>query len=368
MERLLMKVNEKSKFGMRELIAIIYIVIGSKFTDMTPTMLFQTGENASWMIPIISILIMTIPLWFLYQLLKNYRDKNLVEIARRVVGSKLGFFIGVVLFVTALVSTIIDTRSYTEIIGTLYYPSSPIIALYFIYLVGAYLVAIKGISGISRVSWSIFPYVLFSVLLLIFFTFKEFVFFRTLPILGPGPEPILKESIIKVSIFAELIFFGMLYPFIKNEQSYKKGTIFGAGLSVICISCFIFLYSALFDFPTVQRVSFPFHEMARYASVGDYITNTETFYLTFWLLASIVKYSIYLYITILIFSATFKIKNQKKLFPLFSLFIFFVGLLPKNTPIIMHYREMLLHTASLLIPIIPVLLWIIAKWRGEFKR
>jgi spore germination protein KB len=282
-------------------------------------------------------------------------------------GNKIGVLVGFVFFVVALASTIVDTRGYVEIIGTLYYPNSPLLVVYFLYLLGSYLVAIRGINGISRVAWSIFPYIQFSLLLLIFFIFKELIFYRATPILGPGIGPILKEGAFKVSIFAELIFFGMLYPFIKNEQSYKKATIIGIGISLLEISLFIFLYSALFDFPTVERVSFPYHEMARYASVGDYITNTETFYLTFWLLGSIIKYAIYLYITILIFSTTFKIKNQKRLFPMFLLFIFFVGLQPRNISMVMQYREMLLHTASLLVPSIPVLLWFVAKWRGELK-
>lgn len=363
-----MKVHEKDKIGTREFSAIIIITIASKLGDMTPNILFETGKNAVWMIPTISLSVIILPTFLMFSLLNKYKDKNLIEVCIAILGKTVGTLISIVLFLIAFSATIIETRSYVEIIGTFYYPQSPVIVIYSLFLLGSVALSIKGIQGISRVSWSILPYLKVSLLMLLLLISRDVIFSRVFPIFGPGVPPVLKEGIMKNSIFGELLFFSMLYPFVKKDRVYIKSITIGAVVSLIELSIFYLFYIALFDFPMIESVTYPFHEMTRYVSVGVYITNTETFYLAFWLLGALIKYSIYIYVCIQIFSSLLGIEQYKRLYPIFGLLIFYIGLQPQNPLDIRNLKESLYTISSIALPSLPIFIWVIAKFRGVYAK
>ena len=363
-----MHIQDREKVGTREFSAIIIITIASKFSDMTPTMLAQAGENVSWMIPVISLLIMIVPLYVTFLLLRHYKDKNLIEVIMTILGKPLGLLITLVLFLTSFAANVIDTRGYIEIIGTMYYPNSPVFLIYMVFMIGTFSLAKQGFTGIARVSWSLFPYLKIPLALLLFLVSDDLIFSRLFPFLGPGIETIAKEGFLKNSIYGELIFFGMIYPYIRNVNSYKRSMIIGSSITLFELVIYYLAFNMLFDFPTIKQVTYPFHELTRYATIGDYVTNTETVYFAFWLLGSVIKYAVYLFILVLIFASMCNIKDYKKLLPLFSVLVIGVGLIPENSVELLKMRELLLNTVAFILPAIPLLLWSVAKMRGEFKR
>jgi spore germination protein KB len=91
--------------------------------------------------------------------------------------------------------------------------------------------------------------------------------------------------------------------------------------------------------------------------------------LPFWLIASFVRFSIYLYVNAILFGHLFRIRHFEYLIPSIATLIVFLGMIPESpTFTIFDLREKLLLIATPLFFFLPCLLWLVAQLKGEFKR
>ncbi|WP_070119595.1 GerAB/ArcD/ProY family transporter [Bacillus marinisedimentorum] len=357
---------DKDKIGGRELFAIIILLIGTKLSDMTASMLAQNGKNAFWMIPLISFAVFLPFLMLLLSTLKRFKNKNLVELIYHLLGKPLGMIVGLFLFLTAFSATAIDMRNYVDEVNTIYFPKSPIIVIYFIFIAACYFGAKKGFEVIGYSSFVVLPYVKLSVLFLIILALKEAIFLRVFPIFGDGIGPLLKEGVQKASIYSELIFLTMAYPSIKSIKSYHRASYIGFVTVALELALFYFIYTTIFDYESIDKLAFPFHELTKIISIGEFFPNIETLFLGFWLFAAILRFIIYLYFSVWIFGAVFNIKEFEPLLLPFAFLILTAGLVPENAIVnVLFYRDALLNTVSAPLLALPVILWLAAKWKGR---
>ena len=71
-----MKQNQEQQLGLKEYTAIAIFMIGIKANEDTPTLLYNEAINASWMIPILSGVMFSIPLLLLIKTLSLNKDMN----------------------------------------------------------------------------------------------------------------------------------------------------------------------------------------------------------------------------------------------------------------------------------------------------
>src|SRR5690606_15981489 len=106
----------------------------------------------------------------------------------------------------------------------------------------------------------------------------------------------------------------------------------------------------------VELINYPYHQIARMASVGGLSTHFESVFLGFWIVGSVLHFAIYLYLTVYLFARTFQIKTHERLLmPLIGL-VFLLGLMPENIIVMNRYRIYLLQMYSVLLVLIPLLL------------
>lgn len=358
------------KLGTRELFALITITLGIKFTDMTATLLYKETAQAAWMIPIISGAIMLVPLFCILKLVEHFKDKNLIEITYKVTGKFFGFLIGMVLFLIAYSATVIDSRSYVDIISTMYFPATSTIHLYFVLIGSSYFLANRGLLAIGRTAWITFPYVKVSLFFIIILLWNELYFGYLFPIAGYGLEKVALQGASYASITSDLLFFSILYPFFKNYKSYKKATLLGLAVSTLELVIFFVVYIAYFDFPSIEFIAYPFHEISRMVTFGRYVSHIESLFFAFWSVASLIRFAVYLYISTAIFAYTSKIKEFEPLILPFAVLTIMIGLLPENViqNVLLLRSNVVLMGTSMLLFIIPVMLLLTAKLRGEFKK
>lgn len=366
------KLNDQSngKIGGREFGAIIILTIGIKSTDITTSILYEDGYNAAWMIPIISFLFLIGPLLILLKLLKEYKTKNLIELINVILGTKIGSTIGFLLLVFGVAATVFDSRSYAEIVGKLYYPNTPTIVIYMMLLGVSFYIAKHGLETIGRVAALSFPYIKLMILLLIFLILKDVKWGRIYPISGAGWSNIIHAGFLKQSIFADIVYFSLFYPLVKNKNKYTPSGLIAFGISVFEIVVFLIIYVGIFEYPTVQRVSFHFHELIRYAEIGPYFTNLETIYFIFWIVGAFIRFAIYLYMISLLFGTIFNIKEFEPIILSIAALVLLLGLLPSNlvTNTYLYWNSYLLPVMSITIPCLIFLLWVVSKIKGGAKK
>ncbi|HLO12008.1 MAG TPA: GerAB/ArcD/ProY family transporter [Pseudoneobacillus sp.] len=356
--------QHKGKIGLREYISIVILIIGTKLADDTPAILFQKLSNAAWMVPLFNGLLAIIPIFLLFKVYSYYPNRNLMDIIQIVFGRWFGFLIVLLLWLAGLLITVLDSAIYTDIIGTMYFTKTPNPILYFILMAVSAYGAKKGLEQIGSVATSVIIYIKVSLLIALILTLKKGNLSYLFPIFGPGKWEIVKESSLKLAIFSDFLYLGALLPFIRTFKDFKKGTWISLAILIIEFPLAMIAYISIFDFQTVQLLNYPFHESIRYISLG-FLTNLETFFFPFWLVASFVRFSVYLYISAILFGWLFKIKNFEYIIPTLAAIIAVLGMIPE-TPTFM-VEAIKAKTANFFTPaffFLPLFLWVIAKLRG----
>ncbi|WP_077213452.1 GerAB/ArcD/ProY family transporter [Bacillus dakarensis] len=360
--------KKQGTLGLREFFAMTILMIGAKLSDDTPSILYDSLLNAAWMVPIISGILSAIPLYLLFKVMSKHENKNLHDINLALLGRFLGYSVSFILWLIGSFAIITDTRGYVDIISTMYFINTPPIAIYAVLMVVCAYGAKKGIQHIGSVAYVLIFYVKAVLLIAFIFAILDSSFNHIFPIWGPGQWEIVKESTQKVSIFADLLFLALIAPYLTSVKEFKKGT-WAALIFLIFELAFSFLiYVLIFDYMPVQSLNYPYHEMIRYIEVGNFLTKVETFFLPLWLIAAFVRFSAYLYLNAVLFGGLFKIKQFELAIPALATTFLFFGLLPE-TPAITTFvlRETLLNLTSPLFILMPILLWVAALVRGEFK-
>ncbi|HLS61034.1 MAG TPA: endospore germination permease [Virgibacillus sp.] len=359
--------TSQKEIGIKELIAIIIITIGIKLTDDTPAILYQKLLNSAWIAPFIFAIVSIIPIYLLIKVISTYASNNLVDVLMDLFGKQVGTFLLLVLWIILSTTIIVDSSVYAEIIGTMYFPDTPKLAIYSLLMFVSAYAGKKGIEHIGSVAWFLLPYIKFSLLMALILTISlgnlDFIF----PILGPGGWEVMKESTLKSSIYSDLIYICFLIPYMKNIRAFKKGTSFAVVILTIEMSISLFAYILLFDFETVRALNFPYQEVIRFLHIG-FLTNIEMFFFPFWLIATFIRFSIYLYMNALIFGNIFKIKDTGYIIPILATLVVTIGMIPDHaTYTLFLFRSTYFNYLTPFFILFPCLLWGIAKYKGVFR-
>ncbi|SDK23684.1 GerAB/ArcD/ProY family transporter [Sediminibacillus albus] len=361
--------KKESRLGAREGFAMITMMIGVKISNTTPSMFAQTGANAFWLMPLISMSVILPSVILLYYLLKRYKDKNLVELTEHILGKHVGKFVAFLLFVIFFTLLAIEGRSYTEQLKMLYFPESPTPFIFFIFFMIAFYGAKRGLETIGSTAWAFFFYIKASVILLAFLALREVIFARIFPIFGNGLVPLLTEGAKKASLFSDIFLLAMAYTAFDSTKKFRKGVFSGFAFVFLEMTFFFLLYCTIFDYNSIDKVAFPFHEITQYVNMGNFFTNIETFFMIFWLFAALIKYMIYLYLISWIFGAVFNIKEFEPLILPFAFFGIVAGMVPENAVINeLVFKSNFMDMITPFLIFFPFLLWVTAKFKGDLKR
>lgn len=359
--------KQQGKLGIREYVSIVILMIGAKGTESTPSMLYNQVQNAAWMVPIVSGVIIFIPFYLLIKTLAVFKEKNLFAVIQQLLGKYIGFIVCLLIFVINSSAIAADSREYSNIIGSFYFTTTPLLVIYAILLFVCAYGAKKGIQHIGSVSYLVVFYVAFSFYLALFLSIQDSNIEAIFPIWGPGKLQILKESTLRLTIFADLFILAILIPYITSYKDYRKGTWIAFVGIIIQLSIATLLFICLFD-TTLKGMAYPFHTTIRYISFGTFLTNVETLFFPIWLLSAFIRFSAFLYINAMMFGHLFKIKDFEFLIPSLSAIYLLIGMIPE-TPIdvSLGMKAILQYTAGSTYAAICIILWLVALCKGEFK-
>jgi len=357
----------EGKIGIREYVAIILLAVGTKLTDDTPTLLYSTAKNSAWMSMLLIGILTIIPMLFLIKVVSVHRDKSLHELNLHLFGKALGNILSLGMLAFGFVALVLDSATYVNIISTIYFTKTPSVALYFILMIVCGYGAKRGIEHIGSAAWITLFYLIATLALALILAFTKGNLKFLFPLWGPGATEIAKAAVSKVSIFADFYFIGIIAPVVSTFREFKKGTLIAFSIVLFEITIALIIYVMLFDFTSIEVISYPFHELILYISIG-FLKNVESIFLPFWLIAAFIRFAFYLYLVLVLFGGIFKIKEYEYLVPVMVVLIVFLGITPKNaTFTIPLLREQLLTILSPIFFILPCLMWLIAKVRGDFK-
>jgi len=358
----------KQSIGLREFIALGIIMIGIKLTDDTPIIYFKKLANSAWMAPLLSAGMIAVLLYFLISTTEKFDNQNLVDLIFTLFGKYIGWIAILYLWAALFTALIIDTAIYTDLISTMYFPNTPMFAIYFLMMVICGFGAYKGIQAIGSTAWAIFLYITVALICALLITITHGQFDFLFPFLGNGTWPVIKESLKAITIYDELLYLGILSTMLPSKKDFKKGSwiIFGVVITEITLAMISFLM--IFDYKSIQLLSYPWHEVIRYISLG-FLQNVETLFFPFWLVGLIIRFGAYLYLIVYMFGRLFNIKEFQLLVPIFSILVVFLGVIPEQPT----FTLPIIRSKLIMFTVIPtcsitVLLWVLAKFKTRGKK
>ncbi|WP_409250810.1 GerAB/ArcD/ProY family transporter [Bacillus sp. SCS-153A] len=360
--------NTVNKLKTRELTAIVLLLIAIKISDMTAVLLAQDTKNAFWMVPVISFVTILPTVLMMLHLLKKHKDQNLIGVINKTFGKYIGGFVGFIFFAISFAALTIDSRNTIDVLETIYFRESPSMILYAIFMFICVLAAWKGFQVLGSVTYLMLPYLKIAMLLLGVLMVKEVIFLRVFPLFGEGLKTLVWEGVKRASLFTELIILSMAYPSIKDKENYHKGILGGGIFALLELTAFFFLYCTFFDYKSIDKNAYIFHEVTQYISIGGFFTNMETFFMAFWLVASFVRFTIYLYFAAWIFGEVFSIKEFRPLMLPLAFMVVIFGSIPEDAITnVLFLRNYLLTMITPVVLAFPFLVWITAKIKGVFQ-
>jgi spore germination protein KB len=353
------------KIGAREFTSLLLLMIAIKLSDTTPSILFLKGQNAAWLITMLSAVLMVIPFILLFSLLRKYEGKGLMELIQQTMGSYIGFGMGLILFLYMLFFAALNSRSYVDIINVMMYQRTPIPVLYLMLLFVSWYVANRGFESIGRTAWTVIPYIKVTLWSLIVLVWEDVDWLHLYPIAGPGFSKIAHESVLHCALFSEVILIATLAPYVRGYKTFRLSAWIGFIVSCIELVLLMAVYVAVFDYPNVVQMAYPFQHLTRAASIGQTITHVESIFFGFWIISSAIHFAAMVYLTSVIFAKTMRVKQYKPLLMPMTWLILLLGMLPPHTQATMIIREYLTEFSSLLFLILPVVLWGLDRMRGN---
>jgi spore germination protein (amino acid permease) len=360
--------REDYKMGTRETVSLILIIIGAKFTDMTPSLMFDETEMASWMALILSGGFFLITYLIFLNVMKKYPDKGLIEVFKLLFGNVMGFWLGMILFLIVLCGVIADARTNVGIISTLYFPETSLLLLFFMLMAVCTFIAKRGLEAIGRTSVLFIVWIKAILLLLVLMIWKKLNFSFLFPLLGREPERILTTGFKFMPIFAEIMLLSVFMYFFKSHHEFKKDTLIGFAITSFELLGFWLFYIMTYDVPIIKEVTYMFHETTRIISVGRFLTNPETVFLPVWLIAIFIRFAFYIYLITAMFAYLFNIHEFEPLLIIMAAIVMICGLIPDNA-IQVEYglrEHIVFEYGSFYFFFFPFLMWIAQK-RKEKK-
>ncbi|MRH45165.1 GerAB/ArcD/ProY family transporter [Aquibacillus halophilus] len=360
---------KKTRLKSRELFAIVVVVVGFKLADTTPAQYAQEGQNAFWLMPIISFLVIFPSFLLLMYLLKKYKDKNLIQLMMIILGRPLGTITGLVVFFIAYGLLIFDARNYADQTKLLYFPESPTPVILVIFLIVTFFGAKRGFQAIGTSTFVTLPYLKLSVFMLAVLIIQKVVWLRIFPIFGEGLGTILWEGAKRGATFSDLFIITIAYTAFKNGKTFSKGIYFGALFALFEIVFFFLLYTTLYDYNSIDKTAFPFHDITQYVNFGEFFTNVETFFMVFWLGAAFLRFIILVYLASWILGEVLYMDEFEPFILPLTFFIFPFSLLVENTILNeLVWRNSLFIIATPIFILLPLILWVTAKAKGDLKK
>lgn len=356
----------KKPLRIRELVAMIFMLVGLKGGDTTPALFADKAQNAMWIVPIISFLFLLGPFLVLMFLLKKYEKYNVVELIFHLIGKKAGSLLALLLFLSGFIAMFTDMRNVVEELNYLYFPNSPSLVIYVLFLSICLIVAHKGLETIGSLAWALTPVIVITIISVIAIDLKDVEFARVFPIFGGGVGTVLSEGVTKSGAFMEIFLITIAYTAFHQTKYFRSGIYLGSGLSGVLIITFYLIYSTLFDYNSINNIAFLYQESTEIVALGHFFTNISTLFMVGWMFSNFLRFIIFLYLLSWIFGEIFEIKRFEGLLLPLGFIAMMLSLIPPSFVV----NEMLLREESLqfstpLFFVFPFLLLGASYWKGR---
>ncbi len=355
------------QFGRWETASILINVLLVKIFLGLPGLMSEACGSALWLSAILSAAIMYLFILLIVWLYDHFEGKDLFAIAELVGGRPLRWVVAALVLATLLARAPIVLRLTVEgLLVATPFPIPPLLAtllLAFAMLFAAY----RGVEGIARLHAIFVPAILAALVFIYLFTAHTFHASNLFPFWGLGMGNTLWQGARFTSLYSDMLFLFLLYPYVNDKRQFKQSAWWGVGLGSLFLVLTNLGFILALEYPQNAQFVMPVYQLSRIISFGQYTQNLESVFLPFWLVSSMLYLSLSLFFVSRTLQNGFGAKYHKLgIFPAL-LAIVLLNYVPKNMMEAVQFGaqvDLILMATGLVIPSM-ILFAAILKQRRE---
>ncbi len=355
--------------GRAEAILLLWFAIAAKVLLTLPASLMSDGLTAGWLIALGGAVFACVGVLPGLALARRFGRVPLARVADEaagLIGGKIFSFL-ITLFFMGLISLVL--REFAEAFVIAILPRTPVRVVTIVFVLAVAYCAYLGLETMGRLSVLLTPWLLILLGLVLFGELGDFSLERLYPLWGRGPADVLVSSLLRSSIYSDILVLGVMYPYLRELRDLPSVAVWGIGLSAVVIVGVQVVITAIFDVLGSDQLAFPIIHLARMVSFGRFLSRIEAVVVFLWILAAALSLTALLWATATNLAEALRLPDHRPLIvPLTAIAIasslWFTDLTQVATIDFEYFRRWTWTLAYAL----PLVLWLLAairKKRGQ---
>ena len=322
--------NNKSKIRTIESIAFISIVTINKLIMNTSRDIIAQSGSSAWINVIYISIIAIIFALLLYKLFKNFTSSDIIDVSEYLGGKPLKILTSVLYLILFLTFVSIILRDFTETLKIIYFITTPIIFIMGFFIIGIVFANRLGFNVMAKINLIILPFMLISILIILFSEPQYYVAERLTPILGYGGTETFLSGLTNIFAYSGIAYLYFLMPLIEKKTQFKKISV----ISLILSSIFLFLSVTTllltFSIKMIDEELMPIYLITRIIEYGRFFQRTDALFIFLWVLSFLAYLSVLTHFVIYSFKKITNIKNENGMLYCFAVIILGIALIPNS--------------------------------------
>jgi spore germination protein KB len=354
---------KEGKIGVQEAICLTVITITVKVYFTSPAFTAKIVGTSSWYMTLISAMTAMIGFTFLYQLLKLFPGKDLVQAFELSLGRVFGFGFSLILAIFLLINTAVFTREFAEVMKVYVFPLTPQSFIISFALGAAAVACFLGLESIARVARLFGFLLLLGFLSVIILAIPKYNYYYLFPFWGHGFDKTLITGVIRSSFYGEIIILGLIAASMQGVSHIKKTGYIALVISGLITAAALMSTMMAFNYATAQEIVSRLYVLTRIVQIGDFLQRLDPIFLFTWSIGSLIYISIMTYCTLTSYCKAFKIQDIRPLIMPLVIIVFAVSMVPKSLTEVTDYVHLLRQYGWSVYYIFPLIALIVATLR-----
>lgn len=302
---------EKGIISSSELMFLIIGVIES--STLTASFISGVTKQDTWVILLVSFVIMLFLLFVYVSLSKKFPNKNLIEINDLIYGRHFGKVMSLLYIYYFWFIIPANVRFIADFFSTYLFPETDV-SLFIILIAFACMYTIKkGLESIARSGAIIAILVIIISLIITMFTIKYVRLSNFLPMLQINLKEFIEGINIIISIpFGEIIVFLMIFPYVNDQKKVRKAAFLGFCIGAVYLFIIVVRNTSVLGSIGAIHV-LPSYQVAKLINIGEALTRMEILIAVTLLFDMFLKICIFYYATVLSIAHFFKMRSYRPL-------------------------------------------------------
>lgn len=354
------------KIGKLEAISLIVMVSINQIIFNLPNVIIMNTGSSAW-INVIFISIISVLLCLLVcKLFKNFPTQDIIDISDYLGNNFLKNIIGLLYILFFIFLASIFLSYFCNSLKLIYFERTPIVFLLLLFLIPVVLSSKLGIKSIANVNLIITPIILFSMIIILFATAKDFIPERIFPILGFGIDKTFIFGLNNIFTFSCFSYLYFLIPILKSPKDFKKIAVSSVIISAIYLFLSVICLLMTFPFIAFSDEMLSVYLLTRMIEFGKFFQRIDAIFVFIWILSTFSFLSITVSIINNILKKLIKIKNHREMSYSICSIIFSIALCFKSVVDMKYIQNTILkYFVIILVFIISLLILIFANLKHK---